>query len=152
MTEQTTVELLDHTAAAAALRSAGDSARGFLGLDPVTQNESLTAAELRRTGAMVFRDGAALLGYLPNTGQPRQGTVASTSADPAPVRALLEFLRTYRRCTSFVAEVPAGAAACAAFEACGFVVTGTLRGHRFQSGRYHDVRVYCTSQEEPCGS
>ncbi|HVK23843.1 MAG TPA: hypothetical protein VM677_21015 [Actinokineospora sp.] len=140
--ESTTIQPLDPTDAATALHAAGKAARGFLGLDPVTQNEPLLAAELVRLNAMVFRYGDTVVGYVPNTGQPRQGEVATTSAKTEPVRALLAFLDAYRRCTSFVAMVPAGAQAGTAFTGCGFSQVGTLRGHRFQSGGYHDVLVY----------
>lgn len=136
------------TAEAAALMSAApEAARGFLGLDPVTQNAPLLATELTRAGAQVLRSGDVLLGYAPNPDQPRQGRVATTSADPEPLAALLGFLRTYRRCTSFVAEVPDGSAAVPALEACGFTDTGRLPGHVFHSGGYHDVLVYCATEE-----
>jgi hypothetical protein len=139
--------LLGTAEAAALLGAAPEAARGFLGLDPVTQNGPLLARELTRTGAQVLRAGDVLLGYAPNPGQPRQGRVATTSADPAPLAALLGFLRTYRRCTSFVAEVPDGSVAVPALEACGFTGTGRLPGHVFHSGGYHDVLVYCATEE-----
>ena len=139
--------LLGTAEAAALLSAAPEVARGFLGLDPVTQNAPLLATELTRAGAQVLRSGDVLLGYAPNPDQPRQGRVATTSADPEPLAALLGFLRTYRRCTSFVAEVPDGSAAVPALEACGFTDTGRLPGHVFHSGGYHDVLVYCATEE-----
>lgn len=119
------------------------AARGFLDLDPVTQNAAVLAAELTRRQAQVYRapDGT-LLGYAPNPDQPGQAYVASTSARPEPVAALLEHLHAYRRTTSYVALVPAGAAPAEAFTGCGFRCVGTLREHRYQSGRHVDVLVY----------
>lgn len=139
--------LLGTADAVARLSAAPGATRGFLGLDPVTQNGALLARELTRTGAQVLRAGDALLGYAPNSAQPRQGWIATTSADPAPLAALLEFLRTYRRCTSYVAEVHEGSAAVPALEACGFTGVGRLPGHVFHSGEYHDVLVYCATKE-----
>ncbi|MFF6959799.1 hypothetical protein [Streptomyces sp. NPDC008317] len=139
--------LLGTAEAAARLSAAPQAARGFLGLDPVTQNGPLLARELARTGAQVLQAGDALLGYVPNPAQPRQGWVATTSADPEPLAALLAFLRTYRRCTSYVAEVPDGSPAVPALEACGFTGAGRLPGHVFHTGGYHDVLVYCATEE-----
>ncbi|MEW2520856.1 GNAT family N-acetyltransferase [Actinacidiphila alni] len=141
------LSLLGTAEAAARLSTVPQTARGFLGLDPVTQNAALLARELTRTGAQVLSADGVLLGYAPNSVQPRQGWVATTSADPAPLAALLDFLRTYRRCTSYVAEVPEGAPAVAALEACGFTGAGRLPGHVFHSGGYHDVLVYSATQE-----
>jgi hypothetical protein len=133
---------LDVDAAVAELRASGDSARGFLGLDPVTQNDSLLAAELQALEAQLFSAGEALVGFAPNTDQPRQAYVASTSADPEPLRALLEFLATYQRCTTFVAMVPADAEGGKGFEACGFERAGVLPQHRWQNYDWQDVLVY----------
>ncbi|WP_405581265.1 hypothetical protein [Streptomyces sp. NBC_01190] len=141
------LRLLGTAEAAARLSAEPKAGRGFLGLDPVTQNGALLARELARTGAQVLQAGDVLLGYAPNSAQPRQGWVATTSADPEPLAALLAFLRTYRRCTSYVAEVPEGAPAVPALEACGFTGAGRLPGHVFHSGSYHDVLVYCATQE-----
>jgi hypothetical protein len=133
---------LDTDVAVAELRASGDSARGFLGLDPVTQNDSLLATELNGLQAQLFSTGESLVGFAPNTDQPRQAYVASTSADPEPLRALLEFLTTYQRCTTFVAMVPAGAEGCHGFEACGFDKAGVLPQHRWQDYDWQDVLVY----------
>ncbi len=138
----TDIRRLDPAAAAAHLRAAAEAGRGFLGLDPVTQNDVLLAAELTRMQAQVFRAGDMLLGSVPNPDQPRQAFVAATCADPEPLRILLGFLDTRQRCSSFVAMVPDGAACAAAFESCGFRQVGVLRDHRYQSGAYHDVIVY----------
>lgn len=133
---------LDPDAAVAELRASADSARGFLGLDPVTQNDALLTAELKALAAQLFSTGESVVGFAPNTDQPRQAYVASTSADPEPLRALLEFLTTYQRCTSFVAMVPDGAESAAGFEQCGFERAGVLPRHRWQDYDWQDVLVY----------
>ncbi|WP_353942659.1 hypothetical protein ABII15_14040 [Streptomyces sp. HUAS MG91] len=134
------LELLPPAAAAAALTAAGEPARGLLGLDPVTQNEALLARELTRREAAVFRYGDTVLGCRVNAEQPRQSEVASTTADPAALGALLDFLHAYKRCVSFVALVP-DALDISGYTALGFTEVGLLREHRFAAGRYHDVRV-----------
>ena len=146
------IRRLDPASAAADLRAAAADGRGFLGLDPVTQNDSLLAAELTRMEAQVFRAGDMLLGAVANPDQPRQAFVAATSADPAPLRVFLSFLGTRQRCTSFVAMVPDGAASAAAFEHCGFQRVGALRDHRYQSGGHQDVVVYHASREDTCSA
>jgi hypothetical protein len=146
------LRLLEPAAAATALQASGPAARGFLGLDPVVHNDALLARELGLLGAQVFEGGSSLLGFAPNPAQPRQAQVASTSADPAALRAFLTFLGSYRRCTSYVAHLPDGAASAAAFEGCGFRRVGTLRAHRFAAGAYRDVHVYYASEEESCRS
>jgi hypothetical protein len=138
----TDIRRLDPAAAAAHLRAAAEAGRGFLGLDPVTQNDVLLAAELTRMRAQVFQAGDMLLGAVPNPDQPRQAFVAATCADPEPLRVFLGFLDTRQRCGSFVAMVPDGAASAAAFESCGFRRVGVLRDHRYQAGAYQDVVVY----------
>jgi hypothetical protein len=139
----TDVELLDPLGAARALDAAPRAAaRGFLGTDPVTQNPELTARHLAAQDARVLRRGDALLGYAPNPLQPRQARVATTSPDPELLLALLEFLRTYHRCFSFVAETPADSPVLPALEACGFTSRGVLPGHLFWSGRHVDVQVH----------
>lgn len=151
-TARTDLGRLDPASAAAGLRAAGEAGRGFLGLDPVTQNDTLLVNELSRLGAQVFGSERALLGYLTNPDQPRQAVVATTSADPEPLRAFLAFLGTYQRCSSFVAFAPDGAAMAAALAACGFAERGTLRAHRYQSGRYLDVSIYYARLEDVCPS
>jgi hypothetical protein len=146
----TDLELLDTAAATAGLRAAGVAARGFLGTDPITQNDALLADELTRLTAQVFRAGDTLVGCTPNLAQPRQAFVASTSDRAEPVRALLAFLGTYRRFTSYVAMVPATAEAHDAFTGCGFTRCGTLREHRYASGGYQDVLVYFVEAEDAC--
>jgi hypothetical protein len=124
------------------LAAGGGAARGFLGTDPVTQNRALLAAELTRMGATVCQAGDALVGFAHRPGQPRQALVASTSGRPEPVAALLAFLRTYHRSTSYLALVPDGSPVAAAFTGCGFRPAGVLREHRYGAGQYHDVLVY----------
>ena len=142
------LQLLDTPAAATGLREAADAARGFLGVDPVTQNDLQLTSELDRLRAQVFRAGDTLVGTVPNDRQPRQAYVASTSADAAALRALLGFLATYHRCTSYVALVPNDSPALAAFVDCGFTERGVLRGHRYRAGAYRDVRVYHAGTED----
>lgn len=147
----TDIQQLDARAAAAGLRAAKDGARGFLGVDPVTQNDALLAIELTGQDAQVYRVGETLVGFAPNHEQPRQAFVASTSPAAEPVRALLAHLATYQRCTSYVAMVPAGGPSLAAFTGCGFEQVGALRDHRFQSGAYQDV-VVMAKVADPCPS
>ena len=148
----TDLERLAPAAAAAALRAAPDGARGFLGVDPVTQNDEMVALVLARLGAQVFRRGRALLGFAPNIEQPRQAAVATTSADPDLMAEFLTFLGSYQRCTSYVGTVPSGGVAESALRGCGFDRAGTLRGHRYQAGQYQDVHVYFATAEDLCRS
>lgn len=145
MAELTQLELAEGVRALS-----GTGARGFLGLDPVTQNEPLLAALLTDRGARLFRCGDAVLGYAPNPDNPRQAEIATSSTDPEVLGALTGFLRRYRRFTSFVCfGGPAEA-----LTANGFRHTGRLRGHVFRAGAYHDVdvHVHATTQEQmPCG-
>jgi hypothetical protein len=142
------LELLDAADAAVGLREAGDAARGFLGMDPVTQNDLLLTSELTRLDALVFRRADTLVGAMPNERQPRQAYVAGTSADGEALRALLDFLATYRRCTSFVSLVPADSPVVPALAGCGFTERGTLRAHRYGSGAYRDVLVHFARLED----
>ncbi|MEV6606192.1 hypothetical protein [Kutzneria sp. NPDC051319] len=138
----TEIQRLDPAVAVAELRASGACARGFLGLDPVTQNDSLLTQELESLQAQLFSAGETLVGFAPNADQPRQAYVASTSADPEPLRALLEFLATYQRCTTFVAMGPDGVEAAQGFAACGFEQVGVLPRHRWQNYDWQDVLVY----------
>jgi hypothetical protein len=146
------LQLLDPVSACVKLRAAGAGARGFLGLDPVIQNDPLLTRELARTGAQLFSAGDAVVGAVPNQEQPRQAFVATTSADPGPVRALLHFLTTYQRCTSFLALSPAGSPAVAALAGCGFQQVGVLREHRYANYGYQDVLVHFVRAEGSCRS
>lgn len=136
------LQMLGAAAAAQALSDKAWEARGFLGIDPVTQNCSLIVADLTRMSAQVCRFDDALVGYAHHPWQPRQALVATTSAQAEPVAALLSFLRIYHRSTSYLALVPIGTAVVAAFEGCGFRRTGVLHDHCYQSGGYRDVLVY----------
>ncbi|WNI18961.1 hypothetical protein [Actinacidiphila sp. ITFR-21] len=126
--------------AAARLRTGGT--RGFLDLDPVTQNDALIVRLLAEQDATVFAHGDALVGARPNPGNPRQAVVATTSADPEPLAALAEFLRVYRRHTSLVAVTGADEPARTALAASGFTEVGVLRGHWYRSGAYHDAHLH----------
>ncbi|UED82959.1 hypothetical protein [Streptomyces profundus] len=137
--------------AAEALRAAGEASRGFLGLDPVVQNDALLTRELARLDGRVFRVGDALVGAAPNPAQPRQALVACTHDDEAAVRSLVEFLVTYRRNTSFLALVPEGSPAVAGFLRAGLTDRGVLRDHRYASGSYHDVRVLFGTGDQRTG-
>ncbi|HEX6498608.1 MAG TPA: GNAT family protein [Micromonosporaceae bacterium] len=148
----TEMRRLDIAGGVAGLRAAGDQARGFLGTDPVTQNDALLGSELTRIGAQVYGHGDTLLGYLPNVDQPRQAYLASTSSDPDALRLFTAFLGTYQRCTSYVATVPADSVAVGAFDACGFRRIGMLRDHQYRSGRYHDVVMFFATGEDVCRS
>lgn len=148
----TEMRRLDVAGAVAGLRAAGNDARGFLGTDPVTQNDALLGKELTRIGAQFYGHGDTLLGYLPNRDQPRQAYLASTSADPDALRVFTTFLTTYQRCTSYVAMVPTDCVAADAFDACGFRRVGALREHQYRSGRYHDVVVFYATGEDACRS
>jgi hypothetical protein len=138
------------TDAVTALRAAGDSARGFLDTDPVTQNDALLVKELTRTGAQLFQVGDSLVGCLLNQEQPQQAYIATTTADPEQLRAFLTFLYNYQRVTSYVALLPVGNPTLPAFDERGFTQVGTLNDHRFQSGRYQDVLVYFANAEVAC--
>jgi hypothetical protein len=144
----TELRALSPAEAVRGLRRAGAAARGFLGTDPVTQNDALLVRELTRREAQVYAAGGALVGCVPNRAQPRQAYVSSTSAGPEPVRALLGHLTTYQRRTSFVALVAEDGAA--AFLGAGFARTGVLPGHRYAGHAFHDVLVLV--KEEPCRS
>lgn len=146
------IRRLDPAAAAVQLRDAAEAGRGFLGLDPVTQNDALLAAELARMQAQLFRAGDMLLGAVPNPAQPRQAFIAATCADPEPLRAFLGFLSTRQRCSSFLAMVPDGAAPGTAFELCGFRRVGVLRDHCYRAGAYHDILVYHANSEDTCSA
>ena len=144
------LRLLDPATAVTRLREAADAARGFLGLDPVTQNDTLLARQLGRMSAQVGQAGDTVVGWAQNQDQPRQALLACTSDDADAVRAMVAFLARYQRCTSYVAMVPAGAAAEAAFTGSGFTEIGVLPEHRYAGGAYHDVRVYFSGTEDAC--
>jgi hypothetical protein len=144
---------LDTAAAVAGLRALPpETARGFFGLDPVTQNDALLAKQIDRSGVQLYSCGETLVGCLPNPDHPRQAQVASTSSAPEPLRALLGFLGTYQRCTSYFALVPQDSPVAAAFESCGFVCVGALPEHLFHSGRYRDVLIYHATEGDTCRS
>jgi hypothetical protein len=131
MTEVTQLDLFDGVR-----RLAATGTRGFLGLDPVTENDALLSRTLATRNAQLFGCGDTVLGYVPNPDNPRQAEVATTSTDPSILAAFTEFLRCHRRYTSFVCfGGPPGALR-------GFRYTGRLREHVFGGGRYHDVHVH----------
>lgn len=133
MADVVQLELADGVRRLAAL-----TARGFLGLDPVTQNDALLRKLLSARDARLFGSGDAVLAYAPNPDNPRQAEIATTSTDPEVIAAFTEFLRRHGRYTSFVCYGgPADA-----LRASGFRPAGRLREHVFGGGRYHDVPVH----------
>lgn len=136
--------------AAERLRDAG--ARGFLGLDPVTQNDALLAGCLTGTGAQVFATGDAVVGFAPNPDNPRQAVIATTSDDPATVTAFAGFLREHGRFTSFVSLATREQPAVRALLGCGFAVVARLRDHVYRRGTYHDVSVFFATGESACAT
>lgn len=140
----TDLELLTPAEAAAELSARPREARGFLGLDPVTQNAALLARELIRGQAAVFRAGSTLVGCQVSGFQPRQAQVDTTGTDPDGLRTMLELLASYRRCTSYLGLASAERAP--VYEASGFRRTGSLRHHRWAGGRYHDTLVFYASR------
>lgn len=136
--------------AAARLRTEPGGGRGFLGLDPVTQNDPALIAGLSASQALVWSFGAALVGACPNPDNPRQAWVATTRADPAALRAAAATLRAYRRTASLLAVAGTGEPAADAVRGCGFTPAGTLRRHDYRSGAYHDVDMHYLSLEQPC--
>ncbi|TDV54812.1 hypothetical protein [Actinophytocola oryzae] len=123
-------------------RLAATGVRGFLGVDPVTQNDALLAKVLSAREAHLFGWGDAVLGYAPNLDNPRQAEVATTSPDPSILAAFTEFLRCHRRYTSFVCVGGPPEAL------RGFRHAGRLRAHHFGGGRYHDVDVHVSTGRE----
>jgi RimJ/RimL family protein N-acetyltransferase len=136
--------------AAARLRTAPGGGRGFLGLDPVTQNDASLVAGLSARRALVWSFGVVLIGAYPNSRNPRQVRVATTAADPKALRAVVQALRVYRRTTSLVTATVATEPAAEAARACGFADIGVLRRHDYRSGVYHDVYLRYLSLESPC--
>jgi hypothetical protein len=136
--------------AAARLRTEPGGGRGFLGLDPVTQNDPSLIAGLSAREALVWSFGVALVGACPNPDNPRQACVATTSADPAALRAAAGTLRAYRRTASLLAVAGTGEPAADAVRGCGFTRAGTLRRHDYRSGAYHDADMHYLSLEQPC--
>jgi len=135
------------------LRATPRGGRGFLGLDPVTQNDPLLLRRIADTGMQLFAVGDTVLGYAANPDNPRQAFVATTSEDGAALVALAEHLRVYRRCTSLVCHAAEGEPAVAALLDCGFRSVGLLREHDYRSGAYHDVHVYHVAGAQlPCAS
>ncbi|MER5439013.1 hypothetical protein [Streptomyces sp. NPDC002790] len=149
----TELNVLTAEAAATALGRCGQAARGFLGLDPVTQNDALLVLRLRAEEALVFRYGggnapvASVLGAVWNPHNPRQAVVSSTTEDPEALTALLDFLRTHRRCVGAVGVCASADPAHAGFAATGFRPVGVLRAHFFRSGAYLDATVHHRSLE-----
>lgn len=126
----------------ARLRALGDGGRGFLGLDPRTQNDALLTRLLTEREAVLFGHGETLLGTYQSKDNPRQAVVAVSGADPAALAALARLLRVYRRHTSMVAFTSPGDPALPALRACRFREVGTLAGHHYRSGAYRDAVVH----------
>ncbi|GAB3465364.1 hypothetical protein [Actinophytocola sediminis] len=139
MTELTRLTLADGVRLLAATGT-----RGFLGLDPVTQNYALLAQLLSARQARLFGAGDAVVGYAPNLDQPRQAQVATTSTDPEVLTGFTDYLRRYGRYTSFLClDGPSTALR-------GFRLVGTLRAHVYRGGGYHDVDVHLSTGSQPC--
>jgi hypothetical protein len=145
------IQRIDPAEAVTRLRVAVELSRGFLGLDPVTQNDALLIRALAELDAQVFACGTTIVGYLPNRDNPRQATISSTSGDPAVVAEFTGFLHRYRRCTSFLATAEPDATPARALLGCGFEEVGRMPGHVFRSGHYRDVAVYFAPWEIACG-
>lgn len=126
----------------ARLRALGDGGRGFLGLDPRTQNDALLTRILTEREAVLFGYGETLLGAYQNKENPRQAVVAVSGDDPDGLAALARLLRVYRRYTSMVVLTAPGDPALPALRACRFREVGTLSGHHYRSGAYHDAVVH----------
>jgi hypothetical protein len=141
------IEQIAPDLAVSLLRTATGGGRGFLGLDPVTQNDALLVREMTARRAQVFRYGDSVVGYAPNPDAPRQAVVATTSADPDVLVGFVSFLRVYRRFTSFTATTTADQPAAKALRAGGFREVARLRDHVYRAGGYRDLHVYFASPE-----
>ncbi|HEY8980274.1 MAG TPA: hypothetical protein VIU15_11895 [Streptomyces sp.] len=150
MTEtQEAVAVLSASAAAARLRALGAGGRGFLGRDPVTENDSLLARELGRDDTVVLAVGDTLLGARISRLNPRRAEISASAADPKALRALAEFLATYRRCFALTAVVAEGDPSWPALEELGFTRTAVLRDHWYRTGRYVDGHVLHLATRRP---
>jgi len=141
------IEQIPPDFAVSLLRTATGGGRGFLGLDPVTQNDALLVREMTARQAQVFRYGDSVVGYAPNPDAPRQAVVATTSADPDVLVGFVSFLRVYRRFTSFTATTTADQPAAKALCGGGFREVARLRDHVYRAGGYRDLHVYFASPE-----
>jgi acyl transferase domain-containing protein len=149
MTDTAALRLLSPDEVAARLRTSPGGGRGFLGTDPVIQNDALLARALRDTSARLLGWRDTVLGTRPNPRNPRQEEVAATSNDADALAALLDFLRAHRHCGSALAVCGPDAAMLPALNQLGFRRTGLLRGHYFRAGRYLDATVHYRDLERP---
>jgi hypothetical protein len=166
--EAAEVRVLDTYEGVDLLRRARNWGRGFLGVDPVTQNAALMARLLDEASAETYQVAAhgsavAVAGCVRNPVNRRQALVAiaelpaggPTDGDPrgeaaaAPpaelakvIRRFLRYLSTNRDITSFVAYAVAGDGALPGLIDSGFREVGQLREHVYRSGAFHDEHVF----------
>ncbi len=144
----TTLTLLSPREAAARLRALSSGGRGFLGTDPVVQNDALLAKVLQDCSALVMDWEGTVIGARPSPHNPRQEEVACSSDDPEALTALLDHLRQYRRCASVWAVCSPDAPMLTALEALEFRHTGLLRAHYYRAGEYLDAAVHYRDLEQ----
>lgn len=131
------------------LRRLPDSGLGFLGLDPLTQNDQWLMGRLTSMRAAVYVAGRdTIVASAPNFANPRQSQVAVAADDSTALRVLLSFLRSTAYCTSFTATLCASDTGLPALLDCGFREVGTLRNHVFRAGIYRDVGVYYAAESD----
>jgi hypothetical protein len=140
--------LLTPEQAAARLRALQAGGRGFLGTDPVTQNDALVARLLREPPALLMSWGQSLLGARPNLQNPRQAEIASTSGNAEALGSLLGLIGTNLRCESAWAICGPGEPALAALGKLGFRRVGLLRNHYYRSAAYLDATIHYRELEQ----
>lgn len=131
------------------LRRLPDSGLGFLGLDPLTQNDQWLLNRLTSMRATLYdTERGTVVGCAPNPANPRQARVAVAADDSAALTALLALVRATAGYTSFTAVACASDAGLPALLDCGFREVGTLRGHVFRAGVYLDAGVYYAADDD----
>lgn len=166
------VRVLDTYEGVDLLRRAAGWGRGFLGVDPVTQNSTLMVRLLTEAEAETYQVAAhgsavAVAGCVRNPANRHQALVAiaelpsagpdgapadadprrpAASASPAElakvIRRFLTYLSTHRDITSFVAHAVVGDGALPGLIDSGFCEVGRLREHVYRSGGFHDEHVF----------
>ncbi len=143
MVEPVRLELAD------AVRRLPGSGLGFLGLDPLTQNDQWLLDRLTGMRATLYgTERGTLVGCAPNPANPRQARVAVAADDSAALTALLDLLRSTAAHTSFTAVACASDAGLPALLDCSFREVGTLRGHVLRAGVYLDAGVYYAADDD----